>query len=557
MRHYALRACLLSLCLAAPSSLFDRTAHGQEYSRAAVQTVYRQGTPHTDKHGVQRLAYDPAESFFPIADWGTPTEGNPYGHVVDWSVLKNAGYNTAWTHYKPAMQSLNNGWSNDMQVILMGQHSELDLGRVRDNAVLKDHLLGIMWKDEPSAQVALDQQQATYDAFQAYRQVVDGYLPDTPVFVGDAAGFNNGPEHAAWWKTWAMSGDLNAQDNYPIYPWTKSIGLTSPGGISESISRAVYANNQQKPVWAIIQAFESAGPEGETFPWRFPTPTQMRAQVYTAIVHGATGVTYFAWDTYISREPNLIGISPDPLANGYVNPGSGGPFQATATPEQIQKSAALWNAVASVNSELQALTPAILSPTVDSSDLIYALQISNRSAPNDPSKYSNTPIRTLLKQMPDGQYVLLAVNMDDRSMDVEFGFSREFEQFGLMFEDDGGFFDDLGGDEFSYHFGPYATHVFTLSDVALEPIPGDFDGNRTVDGDDLSQWEGDFGVNDESDANGDLVSDGTDFLIWQRNLESGDATSIAVPEPAWGPVSLLAIGAGAGRLVGRGRRFAR
>jgi hypothetical protein len=66
-------------------------------------------------------------------------------------------------------------------------------------------------------------------------------------------------------------------------------------------------------------------------------------------------------------------------------------------------------------------------------------------------------------------------------------------------------------------------------------IPGDFDGNGTVNGADLTQWRGDFGpANDDSDADADGDSDGNDFLIWQRNVGQGAATPTAasVPEPA-------------------------
>ena len=68
----------------------------------------------------------------------------------------------------------------------------------------------------------------------------------------------------------------------------------------------------------------------------------------------------------------------------------------------------------------------------------------------------------------------------------------------------------------------------------VAPIPGDFDSNGVVDGDDLAQWEGDFGQNGDSDADGDLDSDGADFLAWQRSFGSGALSlpfSQAVPEP--------------------------
>ena len=70
--------------------------------------------------------------------------------------------------------------------------------------------------------------------------------------------------------------------------------------------------------------------------------------------------------------------------------------------------------------------------------------------------------------------------------------------------------------------------------------PGDFTGNGIVDAMDLQQWQGDFGLNDESDADGDDDSDGADFLIWQQNLGTPGQTAAAaaVPEPA---SSLLAL----------------
>ena len=69
---------------------------------------------------------------------------------------------------------------------------------------------------------------------------------------------------------------------------------------------------------------------------------------------------------------------------------------------------------------------------------------------------------------------------------------------------------------------------------SLGPIPGDFDGDGDVDADDLTQWEGDFGINGDSDADGDGDSDGGDFLAWQRNYDSPatEVLAAAVPEPA-------------------------
>ncbi len=78
----------------------------------------------------------------------------------------------------------------------------------------------------------------------------------------------------------------------------------------------------------------------------------------------------------------------------------------------------------------------------------------------------------------------------------------------------------------------------TLNDISVDQYltigtPGDFDGDGDVDAADLAQWEGDFGINGNSDSNLDGNSDGLDFLAWQRALGNGVplAATQAVPEP--------------------------
>lgn len=70
--------------------------------------------------------------------------------------------------------------------------------------------------------------------------------------------------------------------------------------------------------------------------------------------------------------------------------------------------------------------------------------------------------------------------------------------------------------------------------ASLRIVPGDFNGDGSVGGDDLIEWQQDFGADDQSDADEDGDSDGQDFLIWQRNLAAsslGAASSMALPEP--------------------------
>jgi T5SS/PEP-CTERM-associated repeat protein len=89
---------------------------------------------------------------------------------------------------------------------------------------------------------------------------------------------------------------------------------------------------------------------------------------------------------------------------------------------------------------------------------------------------------------------------------------------------------------FVVHYGvgsPFDPSHVILTDFQPHPT-ADFDNDGDVDGADLTQWQGDFGVNALSNADGDGDSDGADFLAWQRQLGSGVpsvAASEVVPEP--------------------------
>lgn len=75
-----------------------------------------------------------------------------------------------------------------------------------------------------------------------------------------------------------------------------------------------------------------------------------------------------------------------------------------------------------------------------------------------------------------------------------------------------------------------AAHITASYQLAAS---ADFNGDGRVDGDDLLQWQGDFGINANSDADGDGDSDGADFLLWQRQLSitAGRSPLRGVPEP--------------------------
>jgi hypothetical protein len=110
-------------------------------------------------------------------------------------------------------------------------------------------------------------------------------------------------------------------------------------------------------------------------------------------------------------------------------------------------------------------------------------------------------------------------------------------------------FNNLGQLAFWASFTDGSQGIFVSNAVAH--IPGDFNGDGAVDAADLTQWQGDFGLNAESDADNDGDSDGADFLAWQRRLGAGSLTSsgAAIPEP-----TALALAATAFLSLSRARR---
>jgi hypothetical protein len=90
---------------------------------------------------------------------------------------------------------------------------------------------------------------------------------------------------------------------------------------------------------------------------------------------------------------------------------------------------------------------------------------------------------------------------------------------------------------------PVATSEFALDHLDITPIrtnsplAADFDRDGDVDIDDLARWESGWGVDALSDADGDCLSDGGDWLIWQQQTGSAFQNSdaaVSVPEnTAW------------------------
>jgi hypothetical protein len=182
---------------------------------------------------------------------------------------------------------------------------------------------------------------------------------------------------------------------------------------------------------------------------------QLRACVYAGLIHGATGICYFTWDTYVCRDGNVIGMSPEPKVAYVPNPRQEGYTHPTpATPAQLIAAKSLWMMAAQVNREIRQLVPSILSPTVDSARCEYSVGV----------RLGRTeyPIHCLLKPHPEGGYVLLTVNLDDGVQTARFAFSAKLASLEKLFENQPAPAMSAGAKAFEDRFEPFEVHVYRL-----------------------------------------------------------------------------------------------
>lgn len=415
---------------------------------AARQTMYIDSVPHTDRQGRILTQFDPERSFFPIAIWGAQLPGTQWDSVSDWKVLTDAGFNTVWPWSCPLPTALKAGEDHDLQVVFMGEIAEADLPLAKDHP----RLLGNVWMDEPIGRLGSADMDALFADFQTYRSRVHATAPGLPVFVNDAPWIM--PPATEWWLKWNGAGEVACHDNYPIMNRTaraSSIGA-EPNGIPQTVTLGVENGKQQRPQWLIVGAFEQPGEYGEPFPFRFPTPQQLRACVYAGIIHGATGIVYFTWDTYVPRDGNVIGMSPNPKVAYVPNPRQKGYTRPTpATPMQLVNARALWDATRQINAELAELTPALLSPTVGAD---FACEITVEGTAPTPA-----PIRVMVKALGEGRYLLLTLNLDDSVLKSTFRFPQAVASATTRFENALPIVLSEGAKEFSLTYEPFGVHV--------------------------------------------------------------------------------------------------
>ncbi len=406
----------------------------------AQQTQYLQGVPHTDRQGRMRFEYDPAVSFFPIGLYHA-LHGEAFGRSYDLALFKQAGFNTV--HLWPVQDipaALAEARRLGLQTIVQGPSEDFVRAERGNPAVL-----GWVIEEEPSLLVSEADTPAHLAAFGRRAANFRALDPERGVILLDAAGI---PKRQYWrWHRWLTQPDIHMHFNYPFM---RPLGpVRDIERVALSVSRAVRFTDQRKPIWFIAQAFEDPVRE-----WYMPSGDQLRAMVFAAIIHGASGIVYFGYDSYATRDDNVLGIAPDPLAYYGDLPDFNENDQPPLRADEagLERSKALWREVEILNRDLAALAPALLQPT-----LPYACSANVMRAERLPQ-----PIRLLAKPAPAGDGILLlAVNLEDRTHDVRFACAEGFVtvsphspgQIAPMRQD---------GKSFTDNFPPYGVRLYRI-----------------------------------------------------------------------------------------------
>lgn len=298
---------------AAPSSR-ELEAAGFRLLRDAPQMMYTEGVPHIDHQGRRRVGYDPDQSLLLLGLYHARDFSDRAGTIpAPLEAIKAAGFNTVSSTF-----NLSRGWLDRLH--------EHGLRIITCPATAKDAqefaahpaLLAYDVIDELDSDGNFAAYPARFDAFEQVRNAIREHDPVRPVYVNNVAWIM--PPNLEWWIKWQRTGDIACQDNYSIEHWSdgrSKSGFLPPvaqhslsyvNGIPESVSLSVKVTEEKKPVWFIAQAFTD-GPQGR---WAYPTPQQLRATMYAALVHGATGLVYFTFDNSLSREAGIYGVSPEP-----------------------------------------------------------------------------------------------------------------------------------------------------------------------------------------------------------------------------------------------------
>jgi hypothetical protein len=377
-----------------------------------ASVAWAQSLAYLDRDGSVRTTYDPARSFFPIGLYHA-LDGRHYGRDFDLRMIEQSGFNFVhpWEGQRDLRAFLDAAARAELKVF----PAVRDLADAR---TIAGHPALLAWyvAEEPLyhggvAERGLDELprvRALMRDLKALDPARVSVILESPKIL---------PPWREAWLAWAREAPLHALDIYPIVEdaglEARRARLSYPRGIPEAISESFEATAHRRPVWLVVQAFASPF-HWPVQRWLMPTPEELRAMAYAGVVAGATGLLYFALDSFVTRAGLVVGMAPEIPESHGPTPDYGGTGRppSSATPEEREAGVALWAAMPRLNREIAELAPALLSPDTPTDFVVRSRGAGRLDA----------PVRVRVKSHPEGGAVLIAVNHEraDAVLDLVF-----------------------------------------------------------------------------------------------------------------------------------------
>lgn len=387
----------LAVALSAAAVAAERDVSG------GVQKCYLDSVPHLTATGQVLRKFDPRTSFLPLGVWSV--------YVGKLKELSEAGFNAIAVAGMDKKIVEDPAGRKDLLKQLSANRIQfvpayMPTAETLRALVGEPTILAYLPIDEPN-RFLHSQTEPIDQVFQeliASRRRLRSIDPHRAMWVNLVPRhfLADDPPQTPWWYAFDEAADVASTDCYEI------IGPESDvKELARSVADQVEINQDRAPTWFIAQGHKDkrSSPHPDNV---LPTTRQYRAEIYTAIVHGATGIFTFK----INEEswPMHLGIGPDTRTD-WGTPEEREKWAkegVVVTDQDAAFSRELWNEAAKINKELTSLKKVILSPT---SSLDYKIFIS------DSARDAALPIRTLLKHV-DGAFYLLAVNVLSRPFEV-------------------------------------------------------------------------------------------------------------------------------------------
>lgn len=384
-------AATLVLCLGGCSEIgaFDRAPSVQEQHTAGVPHVTDEGTvslvPNRNRGRVQRILYH-------------ALAGRIHDRSYELETVRQAGF----TAVHP--------WEGQDLETFLAAAKDAGLGVVPhypgDEIAAQADRHGILaWylDEEPTLRFPEKRQDALRAHFRQRRAELKTIDPLRPVFALLGPPLDRVRPQ---WDKWAREGDLSVHDNYAVHERIST--FTNPvRHVARSVSFARSLVPENRPLWFVIQAFSS-----EDRGWTMPTASEYRGMAMAALIHGASGIVTFAFDSFVTRDDHVLGIAPAPLADygaGLPDYNGDGKAHRVAQDMELAQSVTLWNEISDFNHYLEQLGPLPLLPNRPDQLSVFAPARDGLS----------NPVRVALKRDGDIWHVF-AVNLLAAAVDTEF-----------------------------------------------------------------------------------------------------------------------------------------